>query len=146
MLHMHICGDKHTHTHTVTQTCYDQKVCLAHSMHECCKLSHTSCTTVLSQCTKALSDCSQCLSTSEALFTLTTPTPERGSSKQKYVSWILTLLPHLNKQPQCMTHNYSGGVKIGWSTCKFITRNSGHFSTTWNQAAPCDYHTNSETV
>lgn len=71
--HMHIFGDKHTHTH------YDQEVSLAHGMHECYKLSHTSCTTVLSRRTKALSDYSQRLSASEALFTLTTLQSERGS-------------------------------------------------------------------
>lgn len=139
---MYIFGDKHTHTHARThkETFYDQEVSLEHGMHECCKLSHTSCTTVLSHCTKVLSDYSQSLSTSEALFTLTTLQSERGSKKNWCMcpeSWPSR---HTSTDsPKRVTRYHSGGAKIGCSTCKLL-REIAHISTL-NQAAPCDYYT-----
>lgn len=131
--HMHIFGDKHTPTHTCvrahTHMYFEQEMTLTHSMHECYKLSHTSCTTILSHRTKALSAHSQCLSTSEALFTLTTLQSERGSWKLVRVSWVLTLSPHLNRQPVLVTHYSSRSVKACTKCVSFsVTRNSRHLS------------------
>lgn len=85
-------------------------------MHECYKLSHTSCTTFLSRCAKAL------------FALLTVPENIQGAhhvdytavAKRKFKAGvcvlILGLLSILSRQPKCVTHYCSGSMKISCRT------------------------------